>query len=399
LGAIDKFEEFTKMVRCFVPEIEDSKLKMPFGWLRGRYRFTATFIEHLVKQKTKYDTPKYDVEKALNETKSRALAEEESSSILYKLNSLKNKADRALTIFKEAAVTVHLTGLPKCMVKKEEKDIIQHGLALLQQHNNELVAKLYEPLVLEAAKRFFTASEYEELYRGCIGNLSFNQSNAGKTWEILIPWQLQQTVFNGSVLIENLDLFNDIPGFRGRITLLPDTHQPGETFGQMHTPEFTLGNYLDRLQAWISNKELIDGPLPKAFYPENNAGPDIILPVLVGGEEMWLLLIQSKFESAVHISAAIETTDPRGLYINDKQQNEDIGKRLGKWGDRIIRMIITYPYSTSMKSRKPFRNRRGLYEHAVIIIGGKDAWKVFDKSHIAFLDGIKGSKSLNWYNN
>ena len=384
LGAIDKFEEFTNMVRHLVPEVEDSQLKKPFGWLRGRYRFTATFIEHLVLQNRR----KYDVEKALEDTKKRVLAEEESGSILYTLKSL-NKDGRVLTIFKEAAVTVHLTGLPKCMTKREETDIIQYGLALLQQQDNALVAKLYEPLVLEAAKRFFMASAYEEVYRRCIGNLLFNQSNAGKTWEILIPWQLQQTAFNGSTHVEKLNLFNDVQGFRGFVALLPDTHQPGETFGQMHTKEFTLVKYLDRLQAWISDKKLIDGPLPKAFYPENDAGPDIILPVLVA-QEMWLLLIQCKFASNVqNMSKAIATTDPRRLYSRNKQKKEKMWELLSKWGERIIRVIITYPCHTSTKSRGPVKTLKDEYEHAIIIIDGNSTLRIFDKDHIEFLDGMK----------
>lgn len=128
---------------------------MPYKWLRGRYRFTAVFIEHLFVQ----DHCNYDIERALEDTKECIL-----ESLINALKSLRASNTRVLDIFKEAAVTVHLTGLPKCMAKREEADIIEYGLALLQQHDNNLVAKLYEPLVLEAAKRFFTTSEYEELH-------------------------------------------------------------------------------------------------------------------------------------------------------------------------------------------------------------------------------------------
>jgi len=144
----------------------------------------------------------------------------------------------------------------------------------------------------------------------------------------------------------------------------------------------------------------LTNPRAKFFFPENDSGPDAVLPLYVPecppGEQIWLCLLQTKLRHKVSMGDAIATTDPKHLYNKDGRITEhlNVTTKLKKFGKHIIRMVVTYPYvSVQHKSRGPVENihniRSERYEHALVIIDKNNAASVFEDNHLEFLNAIK----------
>ena len=93
---------------------------------------------------------------------------------------------------------------------------------------------------------------------------------------------------------------------------------------------------------------------------------------------------------------AIATTDPKHLYNKNGRITEhlNVTTKLKKFGKRIIRMVVTYPYvSVQHKSWGPVENihdiRSEKYEHALVIVDKNNAASVFEDDHLEFLNAIK----------
>ncbi|POG58411.1 hypothetical protein GLOIN_2v1790439 [Rhizophagus irregularis DAOM 181602=DAOM 197198] len=378
-GQIKTSEEILKLARNIFP-LEDKYASMAIEWLKGRYRFTWTWIHYLLNS--------YDPQKQLEILKDHLTTDYEDPQnprfslysglvrLVHHPNERHSYIDHEsiLELIKRAIIYYAMTGRRFLYKNTKEVDIMSIGFAHLE--TRELTGIIDEPLAIQAGINYFINTKIDNMWFNVMSQVNFNASMPGLIWEKCVTNFLYDIIFKSNIpLSSHKKLFPDnshryLPvDFENSPELLPSgKNRVGVKSVELSAPEEYIG-WLRIVSSWEKTGNVSDGFCP-ICYPPNTADPDISIAFFFPkGEkrEAYILNTQVKLRNNVELKNACKTVDPDTMFT-DKDSNpspsqfhyelREIYKRQ-KWSNRNIQMIVAYPCNFNFKRKRDYQKTLG----------------------------------------
>ncbi|EXX50786.1 uncharacterized protein OCT59_027880 [Rhizophagus irregularis] len=188
-GQIQTSEEILELARNIFP-LEDKYASMAIKWLKGRYRFTWTWIHYLLNS--------YDPQKQLEMLKDHLTTDYKDPQnprfslysglvrLVHHPNEQHSYIDHEsiLELIKRAIIYYAMTGRRFLYKNTKEIDIMSIGFAHLK--TQELTGIIDEPLAIQAGFNYFINTKIDNMWFNVMSQVNFNASMPGFIWEKFI---------------------------------------------------------------------------------------------------------------------------------------------------------------------------------------------------------------------
>ncbi|CAJ0746131.1 6419_t:CDS:2, partial [Entrophospora sp. SA101] len=414
-GGFDDYESFQTFIRRFigVGEIDDHSLEDAFIWLRGRFRFTTSYLELIfggLEHTLALQTIKHVVANIENEGPTLpATLFTSDYSLIKPLKDLMTKNHprpdyvdgvSVLQLVEKAVLTKYLTGLPALFSNDKEMYLMEIGFARLKKHTvYTLKAIVDEPLAVVAGLKFF--NESNDVGKFVIKQMTlqhYNPSTCGFLWEQYIPQKLKDSIFNEKTRLCEHPLFKDIKELPSFYSLT------ARIFGFTNDASSSVlcqkSNSQVKLYDFLLSVAKRECNVP-FFIPDDYAGPDIVFFVEFSDGSMIMVLIQVKLRSKLHNKAqAFATVEPSLLYTAKDNnipsvEHEKVVKLIKEngWDKTVLKIVIAYPAKFKYVNKAighSYNTRSNSMTSTIqIVINQDNAHHLFDAKHLHLLDHIK----------
>jgi hypothetical protein len=245
-------------------------------WFVGRVRFATAFIEEWLENENNYDT-----NSLFREFKENYTSPDSDTSIMVKIvnqtkkdtirqgisdNLLKESASEVdiLSLFERAVLKYWYNGINSIIIKEETAlELFEYGVALLHKSKySKLMISIGGPFVIESALQYF--KKYKDISLFILDQMSdvdFSPSSMGILWENLIPSAIIKLFQDENVH----DIFKKLLPYNNWKIYEPPNGKPS-VLATHSTTDYNLSNFLEN-------------PIFPFFYPELQAGPDVVTVV------------------------------------------------------------------------------------------------------------------------
>ncbi|CAI2188787.1 18256_t:CDS:2 [Funneliformis geosporum] len=366
-GQINTSEEILKLTRSILP-LEEKYASIAIGWLKGRYRFTWTWIHYLIKS--------YDPDKQLKILKDRLTTDYIDQrnpryslySGLVRLVHHPNERhsyinhESILEIIKRAITYYAMTGRRFLYKNTKEIDIMSIGFAHLE--TQELTGIIDEPLAIQAGINYFINTKIDNMWFDVMSQVNFNASMPGFIWEKCVTNFLHDIIFKSNkplsshkkLFPHNCHLYLPVD-FENSPELLPSgKNRVGMKSVELSAPEEYIG-WLRIVSSWEKTGNVSDGFCP-ICYPPNTAGPDISIAFFFPKREKreaYILNVQVKLRNNVELKKACKTVNPKTMFtdkdLKPSPSHDELREiyKQQNWDNRNIQMIVAYPCNFKRK--------------------------------------------------
>ncbi|CAB4417403.1 unnamed protein product [Rhizophagus irregularis] len=377
-GQIQTSEEILELARNIFP-LEDKYASMAIEWLKGRYRFTWTWIHYLLNF--------YDPQKQLEMLKDHLTTDYKDPQnprfslysglvrLVYHSHEQHSYIDHEsiLELIKRAIIYYAMTGRRFLYKNTKEIDIMSIGFAHLK--TQELTGIIDEPLAIQAGFNYFINTKIDNMWFNVMSQVNFNASMPGFIWKKCITNFLDDIIFKSNIpLSSHKKLFPDnshyLPvDFENSPELLPfGKNCIGMKSIELSTSEEYIG-WFRIVSLWEKTGNVSDGFCP-ICYPPNTIDSDISIAFFfLKGEkrEAYILNTQVKLRNNVDLKKAYKTVDldtmftDKNLNPNPSQFHYELHEiyKQQKWSNRNIQMIVTYPCNFNFKRKRDYQKTPG----------------------------------------
>lgn len=334
-------------------DIDEAVIQHVCKWLRGRPRWTASFLEAYLARKEKPESRRtrgtFSTTSAkLMEALDRYLANyttnpdsdrrgsynpEKGSPFVAIRNARLKYAEYDLGATLQRAVFQFAVGGNAAIFEENEKHLVREGLAAIRVSEDGSLTVLDEPIMVEAGINYFS------LDQSALKNLKDQELGGhGEAFEKLILPAIQ----------------------RNFTTVLNQTHPNDEVLPLYHVSTVSAYGVLaesckksiEKTIVWLeratSNLQF-EGQVPPFCYPDDHFGPDLVFLLWDEAYKKYLVcLSQAKFRENFNQSEALRSITPSLLYQEnrgrkngtlDRQSAKLKGEMIQRWEDVKPRVV------------------------------------------------------------
>ncbi|GBB89934.1 hypothetical protein RclHR1_01680005 [Rhizophagus clarus] len=366
-GQIETSEEILKLARNIFP-LEDKYASMAIEWLKGRYRFTWTWIHYLLNSynpKEQLETLKVHLTTNYKDPRNPKFSLYSGlASLVHHPNERHSYIDHEsiLELIKRAITYYAMTGRRFLYKNTKEIDIMSIGFAHLE--TQELTGIIDEPLAIQAGINYFINTKIDNMWFNVMSQVNFNASMPGFIWEKCVTNFLHDIIFKSNIpLSSHKKLFPDgscryLPvDFENSPELLPSgKNRVGVKSVELYAPKEYI-EWLHIVSSWEKTGNVSDGFCP-ICYPPNTAGPDISIAFFFPKgkkREAYILNVQVKLRNNVELKKACKTVNPETMftdkYLKPSPSHDELREiyKQQNWDNRNIQMIVAYPCNFKRK--------------------------------------------------
>ncbi|KAF9536712.1 hypothetical protein EC957_009923 [Mortierella hygrophila] len=410
----ESIEVYVANLRCLLPTegakqaldrlLRPEAIQAITDRLVGRFRPAVTAIERILAR----DEPNL-WQDAVDETEARLVSYDhrgEQGNLCNEIVRLENKYRENLSILKESRTVEEVLGLllfqrymfgaDNLVLQEAVPELVEHAFGRIKIVDGVTRTVLDEPFVLKAVENYFKMRDSGFMKTLEYWVLQSDKAQAhGYAWELMIMNVLAET-FNTRALSDwphEPSISSQCAALDGNAVIVGLDEQ-GLQRGISHE-HISMEDFLD---AHVNNGSVRHGrAVPPFFFPKAKpTGPDIVFYIRVK-DGLFPVFVQLKLRQTMptkDIRAAAKTVTAPIIEGHVK----DLG-RFCPTDNTFISMVIVYPAKVVAKLRprpdikynlrpRPESKHKRLTQ-VQVIIDESNISKIFPKSHVDFLDGIK----------
>lgn len=407
--------------------VREEVVKHVAQWLRGRPRFTASFVETYLFKNRKQ--PRIESRGNFNETEGRVMegldryiaamttdrADPRTSWVtggssaydcFEKVARMPDKDDTIADLKEDLHSSVlefAIGGKHVYFWGEASKELIQKGVAAVSikrpRGGTGIIGSLDEPIMIEAGLNFYNMKK--SLARRVLRSPS---GGKGEAFEELLLSPLHDNEKWQDFLEHELD--GDGHDFKDYSVF------SRSSYGAL--AKSCKESIADTIQ-WIKDaaSSKFDGQVPPFCFPDDNFGPDVLFLMWNKDHtEFRPVLTQSKFAGTVLQDPALLTTDPTLLYLENrgkekqkpstKLKTKSSSELWDNWWDLArpkllneerpcLRLMVQYPANAGCGAESGQRYKRGYTEDTLVVVSGENALSLFEEKTLNAMKSVKGS--------
>ena len=354
-------------------------------WLSGRPRIVCNFIETLLAEgkevDIQFELEQYKAERTSNKPGTYYQA---YHALADRVKDEKMKLELYCSV-KRAVCDFMITGRPVKHCSNNFIKTFEAGFSRLSTVDGKMGVMMDEPIPLLAGFKYFSDNDPFKQKAGLLTSLAYEAGPLGVAWERYLLDNLRK--YFGKDVESKFNLSEEFIGCQSRI-FCPNK---GDEFrAKKSGDDYTLANFLE-------------DPTSQFFFPESDAGPDIVFFVelqLANSAQVLRIpvFVQAKFAVKLkyaELEKAILTTDPLHFYedINGKVQERYLERKakIQKFCNNRthLALVICYPFAIRYGVQNETRKDRYLK-----IIDGTCPQQLFTEEETEFFNMLKNDRNI-----